>query len=212
MSDIRISNSLEIERRTKLLLSKSTDILKDRLSKGFILVVSSVSSVLDNFYIHTSKQISDIYYSEKGFSDIKHSDISLCSIVSRKKGLSNIELDKEWISIILDYDCPYFGRKYKSQIKQSLSKIIQFDKNCFSLIVEEKDSIVNIYYWIKLTNNTPENQNIWVKSKSLDFKNDELFCSDIQKQMKSIFGYTLEQSEIIENFDEIMDLFRMKNY
>jgi hypothetical protein len=214
MSDIRHANSLEIERRTKVLLSQSTDVLKDRLAKGFILVVSSVSSVLDNFYIYTSKQVADIYYSKKGFIDVKPNQLHLCSILSKQKSLAKIELKNEWIAIVLDYSCPYLGRKYKSEIKKALSDIISFDKNSFSIIFEEKDSLVNMYYWIRLTYSPDitNGDNLWVKSKTLDFKNDELFCSEIQQQIHTTFGYTIEKDEVKDNFDEIMELFRMKNY
>lgn len=215
MTDIRHSHSLEIERRIKYLISQSTDVLKERLAKKFILVITSVSTVHDNFYINSTREISIIHSSSESFIDMKRNNLGFSCNESIKLGLIGTkDLKERWVSLILHYDCPYFGRKYKSEIKKALSTIITFDKNCFSIIFEEKDSVVNMYYWIRLTNdkNISNDNNVWVKSRTLNFKNDELFCSGIKEQMKVVFGHTIEDSEVTDNFEEIMELLRMKNY
>lgn len=56
------------------------------------------------------------------------------------------------------------------------------------------------------------NDNVWVKSKTLDFKNDDLFLEQVQNQMYLTFRYKLTKTEILNNFDEIMEMFKIDSY
>lgn len=201
----------ETKRRIKLILSNSTDILRERLDNGLILVLSQDTTVFDDYYQTYAKEISSIYASEKSFESLERKDLDSKLV---RKNLQCHNVDNDWLCIVLDYDCPYLGRKSKSNIKKEVSEIIDFDKNCMSIIIEEKNGIINFYYWLRLTkNNMVDNDdNIWVKSKTLDFKNDDLFLEQVQNQMYLTFRYKLTKTEILNNFDEIMEMFKIDSY
>lgn len=100
----------------------------------------------------------------------------------------------------LRYPIASFNVKYEYPINKKIAEALNFHNNPITAVINQNDKKYDFYYYIPLTfidlwGNLHKNPESWIASRTLDFKNDNLF-------LKSI-SIMLWQFRIVRTIEEI---------
>lgn len=77
-----------------------------------------------------------------------------------------------------------FNVKYECPINKQIAEALNFHNNQITVVINQNDKKYDFYYYIPLTfidrwGNLHKNPESWIASRTLDFKNDNLFLKSI---------------------------------
>lgn len=178
------------------------------------------------------------YFSKKRFIEIDADDYTAETL---EASLSAYSDEDRYLHIIIGenyYWLHNLGTRW--ELEEKNKELPEFIRQDIEIIYEEKDGFVNKYYSIPFIQKIPEyisygnddeeryyNQNeihyeetgeyidaitYRFNSTSLDFKNDELFINSVLIFAREFCNYPLTKKELSEDFENIINNFKIQMY
>lgn len=150
----------------------------------------------------------DFFYSFQEFVNIDAKNY-----VSSILKASNISLAKDkYLHIIIDHEYYWlFNLGTRWELESKKEELPDFIRNDIDIVYEEKDGSFEKYYSIPFVNKSDEIIYRF-NSKSLDFKNDELFQQSVINFAKTFSDCELSLKELLGDFDNIINGFEIQMY
>jgi hypothetical protein len=171
------------------------------------------------------------YFSSCKFIDIDYGNYDAQSIIDASREVFSTQ-DRYLYTIINKnyYWLHNLGQRWEIEAKNK--EIPEFIKQDIEIIYEEKDGLVTKYYSIpfmqksiryevyndgfeEIEIETDEEVEVIAyrfNSTSLDFKNDDLFIDCVLVFARAFCNYPLTRNELLEDFDNIINNFKIQMY